>query len=104
MRAKLKTVQEEMRRRMHQPIALQGKWLWYVVNGYFNYHAVPTNSKALVAFRTEIARRWRRSLIRRSERTKLNWTEMKRLIDVWLPTPRILHPWPNKRFAVRYPR
>jgi group II intron reverse transcriptase/maturase len=104
MRAKLKSVQEEMRRRMHQPIALQGKWLWYVVNGYFNYHAVPTNSKALVAFRTEIARRWRRALIRRSERTKLNWTQMKRLIDDWLPTPRILHPWPNKRFAVRYPR
>jgi RNA-directed DNA polymerase len=104
MRAKLKMVQEEMRRRMHQPIALQGKWLRYVVNGYFNYHAVPTNSKALVAFRTEIARRWRRALIRRSDRTKLNWTQMKRLIDDWLPTPRILHPWPNKRFAVRYPR
>ena len=104
MRAKLKMVQEEMRRRKHQPIALQGKWLWYVVNGYFNYHAVPTNSRALVAFRTEIARRWRRALIRRSDRTKLNWTQMKRLIDDWLPTPRILHPWPNKRFAVRYPR
>ena len=104
MRAKLRMVQEEMRRRMHQPIALQGKWLRYVVNGYFNYHAVPTNSKALVAFRTEIARRWRRALIRRSDRTKLNWTQMKRLIDDWLPTPRILHPWPNKRFAVRYPR
>jgi hypothetical protein len=71
MRAKLKMVQEEMRRRMHQPIPDQGKWLYYVVSGYFNYHAVPTNSRALVAFRTEIARRWRRVLTRRSERTKL---------------------------------
>jgi RNA-directed DNA polymerase len=104
MRAKLKMVQQEMRRRMHQPIAVQGKWLWYVVNGYFNYHAVPTNSKALVAFRTEIARRWRRVLIRRSERTKLNWKQMQRLVDDWLPKPCILHPWPNKRFAVRYLR
>jgi RNA-directed DNA polymerase len=104
MRAKLKMVQEEMRRRMHQPIAVQGKWLWYVVNGYFNYHAVPTNSKALVVFRTEIARRWRRVLTRRSERAKLNWKQMKRLVDDWLPKPRILHPWPNKRFAVRYQR
>src|SRR5947209_1162683 len=104
MQAKLKMVQQEMRRRMHQPIAVQGKWLWYVVNGYFNYHAVPTNSKALVAFRTEIARRWRRVLIRRSERTKLNWKQMQRLVDDWLPKPRILHPWPNKRFAVRYLR
>src|SRR5215204_6168789 len=104
MRAKLKMLQEEMRRRMHQPIPIQGKWLWYVVNGYFNYHAVPTNFRALVAFRTEIARRWRRVLTRRSERTKLNWEQMNRLLDDWLPKPRILHPWPDKRFAVRYPR
>jgi RNA-directed DNA polymerase len=104
MRAKLKMVQEEMRRRMHQPISDQGKWLYYVVSGYFNYHAVPTNFRALVAFRTEIARRWRRVLTRRSERTKLNWKQMKQLIDTWLPQPRILHPWPDKRFAVSHPR
>jgi len=104
MRAKLKMVQEEMRRRMHQPIPDHGKWLYYVVSGYFNYHAVPTNSEALVAFRTEIARRWRRALTRRSERTKINWKQMKQLIDTWLPPPRILHPWPDKRFAVSHPR
>jgi RNA-directed DNA polymerase len=104
MRAKLKMVQEEMRRRMHQPIPDQGKWLYYVVSGYFNYHAVPTNSRALVAFRTEIARRWRRVLTRRSERTKLNWKQMRQLVDTWLPQPRILHPWPDKRFAVSHPR
>ena len=104
MRAKLKMVQEEMRRRMHQPIPDQGTWLYYVVRGYFNYHAVPTNFRALVAFRTEIARRWRRVLTRRSERTKLNWKQTKQLIDTWLPQPRILHPWPDKRFAVSHPR
>jgi group II intron reverse transcriptase/maturase len=104
MQAKLKTIQQEMRRRMHQPIPDQGKWLWHVVNGYFNYHAVPTNSRALVAFRTEIARRWRRVLTRRSERTKLNWEKMNQLLAAWLPKARILHPWPDKRFAVRYPR
>jgi group II intron reverse transcriptase/maturase len=104
MIAKLKMVQEEMRRRMHQPISEQGKWLYYVVSGYFNYHAVPNNFRALVAFRTEIARRWRRVLTRRSERTKLNWKQMKQLVDTWLPPPRILHPWPDKRFAVSHPR
>jgi len=104
MRAKLKMVQEEMRRRMHQPIPDHGKWLYYVVSGYFNYHAVPTNSEALVAFRTEIARRWWRALTRRSELTKINWKQMKQLIDTWLPPPRILHPWPDKRFAVSHPR
>ena len=69
-----------------------------------NYHAVPTNSRALVAFRTEIAKSWHRVLIRRGELTSLNWTRMNRLIDEWLPKPRILHPWPDKRFAVTHPR
>src|SRR5215204_4950258 len=104
MRAKLKEIKQEMRRRMHQPIPEQGRWLGRVVRGYFNYHAVPTNFRALVAFRTEIAKRWHRVLTRRSERTTLNWERMKRLIGEWLPRPRILHPWPDKRFAVSYPR
>ena len=104
MRTKLRMIKEEMWRRMHQPIPIQGKWLWHVVHGSFNYHAVPTNSRALVAFRTEIAKRWHRVLTRRSERTTLNWERMKRLIGEWLPRPRFLHPWPDKRFAVSYPR
>ena len=47
MRAKLTEIKEELRRRMHQPIPEQGRWLRQVVTGYFNYHAVPTNSRAL---------------------------------------------------------
>src|ERR1700752_3439388 len=104
MRVKLRMIKGEMWRRMHQPIPAQGKWLWNVVRGYFNYHAVPTNFRPLVAFRTEIAKRWHRVLNRRSERTNLNWDRMKRLIDDWLPKPRILHPWPDKRFAVSHLR
>src|SRR5262249_56629583 len=50
MRAKLKMIKEERWRRMHRPIPEQGKWLGQVVNGYFNYHAVPTNAHALHAF------------------------------------------------------
>src|SRR6266851_613777 len=49
MRAKLRTIKQELRRRLHQPIAMQGKWLKQVVTGYFNYHAVPTNTRALAA-------------------------------------------------------
>ena len=37
--------------RMHQPIPAQGQWLKQVVTGWFDYHAVPTNSRALSAFR-----------------------------------------------------
>jgi RNA-directed DNA polymerase len=93
-----------MWRRMHQPIYQQGKWLGHVVRGYFNYHAVPTNFRSLVTFRTEVAKRWRRALSRRSERGDLNWVQMNELIAEWLPRPRIRQPWPTLRTAVLYPR
>ena len=104
MRAKLRMIKEEMWRRMHQPIYQQGKWLGHVVRGYFNYHAVPTNFRSLVTFRTEVAKRWRRALSRRSERGDLNWVQMNELIAEWLPRPRIRQPWPTLRTAVLYPR
>src|SRR5215211_620032 len=104
MRAKLKAVSEELRRRMHQPIPVMGRWLGQVVKGYFNYHAVPTNSHALQEFRDEITQRWRRALRGRSQRGRLQWNRMVKLADEWLPQPRILHPWPNQRFAVTHPR
>jgi RNA-directed DNA polymerase len=104
MLEKLRKITETLRQCAHHPIPEQGKWLGRVVRGYFNYHAVPTNFRALVAFRTEIAKRWRNVLIRRSQRHNLNWERMNRLLDEWLPTPRILHPWPDKRFAVSHPR
>jgi RNA-directed DNA polymerase len=104
MRAKLKMIKEEMWRRMHQPIPAQGKWLWYVVNGYFNYHAVPTNGRALHAFRHHITDLWRRTLRCRSQKDRMTWERMTQLVDDWLPKPIILHPWPSERFAVTHPR
>src|SRR6202171_6044605 len=104
MRAKLRTIKEEMRRRMHQSIPQQGKWLRQVVTGYFNYHAVPTNFRALVAFRDEVTRAWRQRLGRRSQNGALTWARMLELAADWLPKPYICHPWPNQRFAVTHPR
>jgi RNA-directed DNA polymerase len=104
MRAKLRRVKDAMWRHMHQPIPVQGKWLGRVVRGYFNYHAVPTNYRALHRFRDEIIRRWRRVLNRRSQRGDLTWEQTKKLADDWLPKARILHPWPSQRFAVTHPR
>jgi group II intron reverse transcriptase/maturase len=104
MRAKLKMITEDLRRRMHWPVPELGKWLGLVVKGYFNYHAVPTNYRALVRFRDEVTRRWQRALRRRSDRATVTWARIKKLADEWLPQPRIRHPWPAQRFAVRYPR
>jgi len=104
MRTKLKEIKKELRRRMHQPIPEQGNWLRQVVRGYFAYHAVPTNLSALGAFRHHVARLWLRTLRRRSQKDKFAWERMEKLADDWLPQPKILHPWPNVRFAVRHSR
>ena len=104
MRGKLREIKEELRRRMHRPLPEQGRWLKQVVTGFFAYHAVPTNSAALGAFRYYVVDLWRRSLRRRSQKDHTTWQRAAKLADDWLPQPKILHPWPQKRFAVRYPR
>src|SRR6266436_2541711 len=104
MRAKLQAIKQELRRSMHQPIPQQGRWLQQVVTGYFNYHAVPTNGPTLTAFLFHVTNLWRRTLRQRSQKDWTTWERIKRLADDWLPKPRILHPWPESRFAVRHPR
>ena len=104
MQAKLLEIKEELRRRMHQPIPSQGHWLRQVVTGFFNYHAVPTNSAALSAFRYHVTTLWLRTLRRRRQRDRMTWARMGKLSADWLPKPRILHPWPSQRFAVKHPR
>jgi RNA-directed DNA polymerase len=100
MRAKLSEIKEELRRRMHQAIPEQGRWLAQVIRGYFAYHAVPSNFPALSAFRHHIKRLWLRTLRRRSQKDKFTWERITGLANDFLPQPKILHPWPNARFAV----
>jgi RNA-directed DNA polymerase len=104
MRAKLRAIKEELRRRMHEPIPQQGQWLRQVVRGYFAYHAVPTNVASLSAFRNHVVDLWRRTLKRRSQKDHTTWDRLARLAADFLPVPRILHPWPDARFAVTHPR
>ncbi len=103
-RAKLQEIKEELRRRRHYPIPQQGQWLQKVVRGFFAYHAVPTNLPALVAFRRRVTEIWWRTLKRRSQRDKTTWKRAREIADHWLPKPKILHPWPAERFAVKHPR
>jgi group II intron reverse transcriptase/maturase len=98
LRAKLKEVGAELQRRQHLPVDVQGEWLRGVVRGYYNYHAIPTNIHALETFHTEIGRAWHAVLRRRSHADRTNWIRMKTLVTLWLPRPRILHPWPDQRF------
>ena len=102
MRSKLREIKEELRRRRHASIDEQGHWLGMVVRGYFAYSAVPTNSRALFAFRRRVSMLWLHSLRRRSQRHRLPWTRMRTLVDRFLPPARILHPWPERRFRLRH--
>jgi RNA-directed DNA polymerase len=101
MRRKLSEVKADLKRRMHLSIPEQGRWLASVLRGHFNYYAVPDNSRALNAFRYQIVRYWLKTLRRRSQLDGMTWARMGRLEKRWLPTVRILHPWPEARFDAR---
>jgi group II intron reverse transcriptase/maturase len=104
LRSKLQAVRQELRKRWHERIADTGKWLRSVLQGYFNYHAVPGNFAALQTFRREVVRAWLEALRRRSQRHRLPWERFRSIIDRYLPLPRILHPEPGVRFDAKYPR
>ena len=103
-RAKQAQIKQEIEGRRHDPVPEQYRWLSSVMRGHYNYYAVPTNFLALRQFRWHVRGYWFRSLQRRSQCG--HWTKQQR--DAFekrfpLPAPRILHPWPTDRFAVRRP-
>ncbi len=104
LRAKLKQIQQTLRRRMHDPVSMVGDWLHQVVTGYFLYHAVPGNLACLGKFRARLCRIWRQVLRRRSQKRRLNWERLNRGFERWLPHPRVLHPYPSARFDALHPR
>jgi RNA-directed DNA polymerase len=87
--AKLKQVKDELRLRMHQPLVEVGKWLRSVVQGYFNYHAVPGNLASLHSFRLEVCKRWLRVLHRRSQKSRMTWRRLAGFVEQWLPLPKM---------------
>lgn len=101
VRAKLKQVRDQLKRRRHLPIPVQGRWLGSVVRGHLAYYAAPGNSRAISGFHRQVGRQWLWTLRRRSQRHRLTWERMERHIARWLPPARISHPYPEQRFDVR---
>jgi group II intron reverse transcriptase/maturase len=104
MVARLRALHQQLRHRRYEPIAKTGQWLGSVVQGSFNYHAVPGNMRTLGTFRRRVIRLWRRQLSLRSQRTRLNWRQFKGLIQRWIPPQRLLHPFLSVRFDAMHPR
>ena len=102
--AKLKQVKAALRVRMHRPLAEVGRWLRSVVQGYFNYHAVPGNLPSLRRFRNEVRKRWLRVIRRRSQRSGMTWALLDRFAAQWLPVPKVHHLYPHLRFDAKHLR
>lgn len=98
--AKLREVKAELRRRMHDPVPEQGRYVQAVVRGHANYYGVPGNARAITAFRSEVIRIWRRTLSRRSQKGFIAWRRMARLVASWVPHVRLRYLDPDGHLRV----
>jgi RNA-directed DNA polymerase len=97
---KLVAIKETLKRRCHESTHATGQWLRGVVQGYFNYFAVPGNLSRLDGFRKAVCKLWRGALMRRSQKHRLQWARFGKLIDHFIPCCRQVHPYPKERFRV----
>ncbi len=104
MVAKLQVSKAELQRRKHHRTTEVGEWLRKVVLGYYQYHAVPGNSSQLRIFNRRVGRLWRSVLVRRGQRAQARGDRLSPVLNRWIPQPRILHPYPDARFAATHPR
>jgi RNA-directed DNA polymerase len=104
MRATLHAIKAKLRQRMHEPVNAVGAWLKRVVSGYYRYHAVAENQRALSRFRDRLCDLWRSMLGRRSQRSRPSWKRIRPTFERWIPRPRTLHPFPSVRFDATHPR
>lgn len=99
-RSKYMQLKQELKRRMHLPVPIVGRWLQSVLRGHYNYYGVPRNGRAMNAFRYYIGNIWFKVLRRRSQKARLNWKRMACIIERYLPYPKIRHPYPEQRLRV----
>lgn len=104
MRATLRKIKSYLMKHRHDPVPEQLKWLKRVLQGHMNYFSVPGNGLRINAFRTAVQKVWYKALKRRSQRSRLNWKKFGALINTVLPKVKVLHPWPEQRFDVKYSR
>ena len=105
LKAKLKELKDKLKRMVHWDLAEVGSWLSSVYKGWCNYHAVPLNSTRLNQFRVDIQKIWLKILRRRLQRAhRMTWAKFGKLCRRWLPNAKIIHPYPEERFARHYPR
>ena len=96
-RKKLLDIRQKLHRKMHDPVERTGGYLQRVLNGYYQYHAIPGNIPVLKRCRQQVARQWFHVLEQRSQR-RPTWEKLGKLFDHWLPVPQVVHEFPDARF------
>ena len=105
VRAKLKEIKEELRRRMHRPIPGTRETGWRRLSEASSPTTpCPPTFMSLGKFRYRVVQLWLRALRRRSEKDGASWTRMTKLAGLPAETENPSHPWPSVRFAARHPR
>jgi hypothetical protein len=80
MVAKLNVIKAELQHWKHHRTSEVDVWLRKVVQGYYQYHAVPGNTGQLRVFRRRVCRLWRSVLVRRSQRAQVGWDRLNPLL------------------------
>ncbi len=97
---KLKAMKIELKRRRHEKLAVQRRWVSSALKGHYAYYGVPRNRPALRVFYNQVIWHWWRALRRRSQKHNLRWKAFCRRAQERLPQPRITHPYPDQRLCV----
>lgn len=96
---KMKEVIQELNKKMHANMKETGEWLASVITGHANYYGVPGNMKKVQEFKQRCEREWIKVLRRRSQKArKLKWSDVREKFKELLPSIKVVHPYPEKRF------
>lgn len=104
MRVRLRQIKALPRERRHDAIPDKGRWLRATVRGYFAYHAVPTDIRAIRGVCRHASDSFLRGLRRRSKRAELARNRQPAIANNWLPSPRPLNPRPSGASLLTPPR
>ena len=85
----IKVITRWCRLNRHRPIREQHQALWQKLRGHFTYYGIIGNLAALLRFRYEVLRVWRKWLSRRRRAGRWTWARLNALLRVLpLPVPR----------------
>jgi RNA-directed DNA polymerase len=93
-RRALKRIAQWCKVHRHDEIRAQQEALGQKLRGHYQYYGITGNGKALCKLLYQVNRVWCKWLNRRSQRARMTWERMNRLLKRYpLPPPRIVHPY-----------